>query len=849
MSKNSSSAGDSVATVASGRSLELLRDKIEYHIKYTMGLGLNGTTLRNASKQEVFIALSLALRDKIMEKWIATNQTYFENDVKQLYYFSQEYLMGRALSNNLINLGVQQEVSDVLESLGIHLNEIEDIEMEAGLGNGGLGRLAACFLDSLASLCLPGHGYGLYYQYGIFKQEILNGYQIENPDEWLKYGNPWAISNERDVVRVKFGGRLIKKVGPNGEEIVDMEGCETVCALPFDVPVVGYKGNVNTLRLWHVFPDYTRFDIESFNQGNYSGAFGFINPNDLSITAVLYPNDNHYEGKKLRLKQEFALVSASLQDIIRKFELKYKYYGDFPEKVAIQINDTHPALVIPELMRVLVIEKKFAWEEAWDLVVRTIAYTNHTVLPEALEEWPVHMIQELLPMHYDILEEINERFCEEIRDKYKDEPYETREDLVRKLSIIENGNVRMAHLSIVGSHSVNGVAALHTEILKERALKHFYMLYPEKFNNKTNGVTPRRWLLKANPKLADLITSKIGDGWVADLSELKKLESFINDDAFITQLLEVKRSNKILLSNYIYDNNPVKDADGEVCERIVVNPDSIFDVQAKRLHEYKRQLLNALHILMLYNELKENPEMDMVPRTFIFAAKAAPGYQLAKDIIKFINILARRINNTPTIKGKLKIVFLENYNVSLAEKLIPAADVSEQISTAGFEASGTGNMKFAANGALTIGTMDGANVEMAQEIGEENMFIFGLRSDEVKKLKEEGSYNPWNVFKGNPEVKKIIDQLFQGILAKDAGERTVLQRIANTLMHGGDFYYVLEDLPAYKESQEEIAKLYKSPLQWGRKCLLNIARVGYFSSDRTILEYNKDIWDLEALKI
>ncbi|HCY35883.1 MAG: glycogen phosphorylase [Candidatus Margulisiibacteriota bacterium] len=837
------------ATIKVEQAVNVLREKIEYHLKYTMGLGLSGTSLNNASKQEIYTALSLALRERIMEKWIETNDAYIEKDVKQLFYFSQEYLMGRALSNNLINLGAQKEVKEVIESLGYNLNEIEDVEMEAGLGNGGLGRLAACFLDSLASLKLPGHGYGLYYQYGIFKQTILNGYQVENPDEWLKYGNPWAIINERDAVKVQFGGRLIKKTNQNDEEIIEMEGCESVCALPFDVPVVGFSGNVNTLRLWHVFPDYTRFDIESFNQGNYPDAFEFINPNDLSITAVLYPNDNHYEGKRLRLKQEYALVSASLQDIIRKFEKTHKYYGDFPQKIAIQINDTHPALVIPELMRILVIEKKFEWDEAWEITTNTIAYTNHTVLPEALEEWPVHMIKELLPLHFDILEEINEKFCDEVRDKYKDETYEVREDIVRKMSIIENGSVRMAHLAIVGSHSVNGVAALHTQILKDRALRNFYIMYPEKFNNKTNGVTPRRWLLKSNPLLSELITSKIGFGWISDLSELKKLESYIDDEVFINQLMDVKAKNKEALTSYIFEYNPVKDANGEIVERIEINPDSIFDVHAKRLHEYKRQLMNALHIMMLHNEIKENPDKVFVPRTFIFAAKAAPGYQMAKDIIKFINILARRTNNAPELRGLIKVVFLENYNVSLAEKLIPAADLSEQISTAGFEASGTGNMKFALNGSLTIGTMDGANVEMAEEIGEENLFIFGMRSEEVKKLQEAGTYNPWNIFKEKPEVKKIIDQLFQGILARDASERTVLQRLANNLMHGGDFYYVLEDLSAYKAAQDEVAELYKNRIAWGKKALLNIARVGKFSSDRTILEYNKDIWGLLPVSI
>ncbi len=831
-------------------STDSLKTAVEYHLKKTLGLGLKGvTTVDEAVKESLILhlykALALALRDNIMDKWIVTNRTYKEQGAKQLYYLSAEYLTGRFLANNVINLDVQGEVEDLLKTLGLSFNEIEDREMDAGLGTGGLGRLAACFLDSIATLQLPGHGYGLRYDYGIFRQDILDGYQVEHPDQWLQHGNPWEIQREEDAVIVTFGGSIKRDNGCTNKQKSEIDGGETVFTIPFDTPIVGFNNStVNTLRLWSTsVPDYDQFDIKAFDQGDYEQALkNVLCHDDLTMVSILYPNDNHDSGKRLRLKQQYILVSASMQDIIRTYKKNHTSFELFHQKVAIQINDTHPSLVITELMKILIDQEGIEWDQAWDITVKTCAYTNHTVLSEALEQWDAKMMQEILPRNFEIVEIINHDFCVSVGEQYSGDM-----DRVRRVSIVEEGKVRMANLAIVGSHSVNGVAELHTQILKEEALCDFYELFPEKFNCKTNGITPRRWLLKPNPELANLITEKIGNQWITDLSELEKLEKYAEDTLFLDTIMEIKHRNKERLKDYVYRHNPVKDRDGNIVEKIEVNQDSIFDVQAKRLHEYKRQLLNALHILLLYNGLKDAPNRVITPRTFFFAAKSAPGYEMAKAIIKFINILARVINHDRDIKDMIKIVFLENYNVSLAEILLTAADVSEQISTAGLEASGTGNMKLALNGALTIGTMDGANVEMSKEIGEENMFIFGLKADEVKQLKENG-YNPSDECNRFEAIQRIINQLYSEELSTDPEEREILKRIADSLVQE-DKYFILKDLIPYREAQDKVSELYEEKMSWAKKVVLNIARSGKFSSDRTIKQYNDDIWNLNKIPI
>jgi glycogen phosphorylase len=831
-------------------SVNSLKEGVQYHLKKTMGLGVRGVlSIKGAVKQKLYLhiykALALTMRDRIMDNWIATNREYKKKDAKQLYYLSAEYLPGRFLGNNMINMEVQEEVNGLLISMGLTLNEIEDMEMDAGLGTGGLGRLAACFLDSLATLQLPGHGYGLRYDYGIFRQEILKGYQVEHPDQWLQHGNPWEIQHEEDMVIVKFGGHIHR------EDVLDCKGkteirnYETVTAIPFDTPIVGFRNNtVNTLRLWSTsVPDYDQFDIKAFDRGDYANALSrVLSHEDLTMVSILYPNDSHDPGRLLRLKQQYILVSASIQDILRTYKRNYRSFDHFYQKVAIQINDTHPSLAITELMRVLVDEEKVDWDKAWAITVKTCGYTNHTVLSEALEQWDAGMMKKLLPRNYEIIEIINYDFCKSISDKYSGDI-----NRIRRMSIIENGKVRMANLAIVGSHSVNGVAQLHTQILKKQVLSDFHEMFPKKISSKTNGITPRRWLLKANPELADLIINKIGEDWITDLTKLKKLEKFADNTNFLNQLMEIKHLNKKRLKDYIYEHNPVKDESGRIIGRVEVNPVSIFDVQAKRLHEYKRQLLNALHILMLYNELKDNPTKSIIPRTFLFAAKSAPGYDMAKAIIKFINILARIINNDPDINEMIKVVFLENYNVTLAEILLTAADVSEQISTAGLEASGTGNMKLALNGALTIGTLDGANVEMSEEIGIENMFIFGLRAEEVKQLRENG-YNPEEFLKSVESIQRIINQLRSEELTNIPEEKDVFNKITESLIRE-DKYFALKDLLSYKEAWEKAYELYHDKNSWAKKVVLNIARMGKFSSDWTIKQYNKEIWGLKETPI
>ncbi len=836
--------------ISASPSSHFLKDGIEYHLKNTLGLGVRGVlSIKEAVKQKLYLhiykALALTMRDKIMDNWIATNQEYKKKDVKQLYYLSAEYLPGRFLGNNMINLGIQEEVKNLLVSLGLNLNEIEDMEMDAGLGTGGLGRLAACFLDSIATLQLPGHGYGLRYDYGIFQQEILNGYQVEHPDQWLQHGNPWEILHEEERVVVKFGGHVHREDISDSKGKTEIKDYETVAAVPFDMPIVGFKNNtVNTLRLWSTsVPDYDQFDIKAFDRGDYANALKHVlNHEDLTMVSILYPNDSHDPGKLLRLRQQYILVSASIQDIFRTYKKNHISFDNFHKKVAIQINDTHPSLAITELMRVLVDEEEVDWDKAWKITVKTCGYTNHTVLSEALEQWDASMMKEVLPRNYEIIEIINHDFCKSVGDKYIGDM-----DRIRRMSIIESGRVRMSNLAIVGSHSVNGVAQLHTQILKKQVLRDFHEMFPKKISNKTNGITQRRWLLKANPELAGLISNKIGESWMTNLSELKKLEKFADNTQFLDQLMEIKHRNKKRLKDYIYEHNPVKDRYGRIIERIEVDPDSIFDVQAKRLHEYKRQLMNALHILMLYNKLKDDRSKSFVPTTFLIAAKSAPGYDMAKAIIKFINILARVINNDPDVKGKIKVVFLENYNITQAEILLTAADVSEQISTAGLEASGTGNMKLALNGALTIGTLDGANVEMSEEIGIENMFIFGLRTEEVKQLRESG-YKPEEVCNSDERIQNIINQLRSGELTNVSKERYILSKITESLIRE-DKYFILKDLLSYKEAWEKVFELYHDKNSWAKKVVLNIARMGKFSSDRTIKEYNTDIWCLEKTPI
>ncbi len=795
-----------------------------------------GKTIEEAHEYEIYYAASRATLDYIVENWYNTKKTYAKKQVKQMYYFSAEFLMGRYLGNNLINLQINDAVKETLEELGVDINKVEDQEMDAGLGNGGLGRLAACFLDSLATLKLPGHGYGLRYKYGMFDQRIENGFQVEYPDDWTKFGDPWSIKRMDRVFEIKFGGQIEVHRDEVGKEYFKRVNTENVNAVAYDIPIIGYGNDtVNTLRLWEArSPE--GFDLKLFNDQKYLLASeNAVQAEDIS--RVLYPNDTEKDGKLLRLKQQFFFTSASLQDIVRRYKSLYgNDFSKFHEKVAIQLNDTHPVVSIPELMRILLDYEKLNWGEAWNICKNVFSYTNHTILSEALEKWEISLFQPLLPRIYQIVEEINRRFMEELNEKYPDDWQKKQE-----MAIIGNGQIRMAWLAIVGSHTVNGVAALHTEILKNSELKEWYELYPEKFQNKTNGITQRRWLLKSNPELAGLITELIGDKWITDLYELKKLEQFIEDDNVLNRLTEIKFRNKQKLAEYIKETTGID-----------VNPHSIFDVQVKRLHEYKRQLLNVLHIMDLYNKLKENPLLDVEPRTFIFGAKAAAGYRRAKGIIKLINAVAERVNNDPDINGKIKVVFLENYRVSLAEKIFPAADVSEQISTASKEASGTGNMKFMLNGAITMGTLDGANVEIVEEAGAENEFIFGLKADEVVRLEGYGKYNPMEEYNVVEGLTKVIDQLSDGTY--DDNHTGIFRELQASLLYGvdggrPDVYFVLRDFSSYRNAQTELQKAYKDKRNWAKKMLKNIANAGKFSSDRTIAEYAKDIWNIHPVKV
>ena len=788
--------------------------------------------IEEANQQEVFQAVSYAVKDIIIDKWIATHKQYEKDDPKMVYYMSMEFLMGRALGNNMINLCAYDEIKEALDELGLDINVIEDQEPDAALGNGGLGRLAACFMDSLATLEYPAYGCGIRYKYGMFKQEIKDGYQVEVPDNWLKDGNPFEIKRSEYRYEVKFGGYVRSyRDEKTGRDMFVQEDYRSVIAVPYDIPVLGYGNNtVNSLRIWDAEPVNT-FNLNSFDKGDYQKA---IEEENLAknIVEVLYPNDNHYAGKELRLKQQYFFVSASVQRAVDRY--KSMNNGDVKnlyKKVTFQLNDTHPTVAVAELMRILMDENGLEWDEAWDVTTKTVAYTNHTIMAEALEKWPIELFSRLLPRIYQIVEEINRRFVEEIKAKYPGD-----QEKVRKMAIIYDGQVKMANLAIVAGYSVNGVAKLHTEILKKQELRDFYEMMPEKFNNKTNGITQRRFLKHANPLLSDWITDKIGDGWVTDLSQLEKLMLYVDDPKAQQDFMQIKYKNKVRLAKYIKEHNGID-----------VDPNSIFDVQVKRLHEYKRQLLNILHVMYLYNQIKRNPDYDMVPRTFIFGAKAAAGYKIAKQTIKLINNVANVINNDASIKGKIKVVFIENYRVSNGEIIFAAADVSEQISTASKEASGTGNMKFMLNGAITLGTMDGANVEIVNEVGAENAQIFGLSSDEVIRFENEGGYDPMEIFNNDQEIRDVLMELINGKYSKEDPE--MFRDIYNSLLNSqegrrADTYFILKDFRSYAEAQRKIDERYRDTNGWAKTVMTNTAKAGKFSSDRTIEEYATEIWHL-----
>jgi glycogen phosphorylase len=784
-----------------------------------------------ATPHDNFYALSLVVRDMMIEKWIETQQKYYDENLKRVYYLSLEFLIGRTLGNSLINLKVFDECKLALEELGLNLDDLREEEQDAGLGNGGLGRLAACFLDSMATLELPCYGYGIRYDFGIFNQEIVDGYQVEKPDNWLKLGSPWEIERAEFEIRIQFNGNVSTYKNKHGKTCYKWENTQDVLAIPYDIPIPGYDTDtVNTLRLWTAKAT-NEFDLYDFNMGNYVEAVEEKNKWE-NISKVLYPNDVTEFGKILRLQQQYFFVSASLRDIIRRFQKYNNDFNNFPDKVAIQLNDTHPAIAIAELMRILTDVYDIGWHEAWEITIKTFGYTNHTLLPEALEKWPVEIMEKLLPRHMQIIYQINYEFLSAVSMKYPGDV-----ERLRRMSIIDESGaryVRMAYLAIIGSHSTNGVAELHSNLLKNEVLKDFYEFYPDRFNNKTNGITQRRWLLKSNPKLSDLITDKIGDGWIKNLFLLKNLEGFVDDKNFRKKWQNIKRENKEKLIEIIKKETNIE-----------VSPDSLFDVQVKRLHEYKRQLLNVLNIISIYIDLKSNPNMTFVPRTFIFGAKAAPGYYMAKLIIKLINNVGNVINNDPDINGKIKVVFLPNYRVSLAEKIFPASDLSEQISTAGKEASGTGNMKFALNGALTIGTLDGANVEIAEEVGNENIFIFGLTVNEIKDLKDKG-YFPREYYNQNSRLKKVIDLISCGFFSTE--NPNLFQPIIDNLLNG-DPYFNMADFQLYYDCQQKVSLEFLNQDNWTKKSILNVANMGKFSTDRTISEYANDIWNISSLKI
>jgi len=823
-------ASTSGATIRDSFDKELFKRSVLYNVKT-----LYRKTLEEATPQQIFQAVSYAVKDQVIDMWLETQKQYEKKDPKTVYYLSMEFLMGRALGNMMINMKAFKPVAEALDELGLDLNIIEDQEPDAALGNGGLGRLAACFLDSLATLGYASYGCGIRYRYGMFKQQIRDGYQVEVPDNWLENGNPFELRRPEYAKEVKFGGYVSVRTDENGRNNYYQEGYQAVRAVPYDLPIVGYgNGIVNTLRIWDAEP-IDVFRLDSFDKGDYQKA---VEQENLArnIVEVLYPNDNHYAGKELRLKQQYFFISASVQEAVQKYMRNHDDIRNFHEKVTFQLNDTHPTVAVAELMRILMDEYYLTWDEAWEVTTKTCAYTNHTIMAEALEKWPIELFSRLLPRVYQIIEEINRRFIADIEKKYPGN-----QDKVRKMAIIYDGQVKMAHLAICAGYSVNGVARLHTEILKNQELKDFYELFPEKFNNKTNGITQRRFLLHGNPLLADWVTAHIGDDWITNLPKIKKLKVYADDEKAQQEFMNIKYRNKVRLAQYIKEHNGVD-----------VDPRSIFDVQVKRLHEYKRQLLNILHVMYLYNEIKEHPEMEFYPRTFIFGAKAAAGYMNAKLTIKLINAVSDVINNDASINGKIKVVFIEDYRVSNAEMIFAAADVSEQISTASKEASGTGNMKFMLNGALTIGTMDGANVEIVEEVGEENAFIFGLSSDEVINFENYGGYNPMEIFNNDPDVRKVLMQLINGTYAPQDPDlfRPLYNSLLNTQSTSkADTYFILKDFKSYADAQKRVEAAYKDEKGWARSAILNTACSGKFTADRTIQEYVNDIWHLDKVTI
>ncbi|MBR3635612.1 MAG: glycogen/starch/alpha-glucan phosphorylase [Lachnospiraceae bacterium] len=813
---------------------ELFKRSVLYNVKT-----LYRKNIEEASDQEIFQAVGYAIKDAIVDHWMTTQKEYEKKDPKIVYYMSMEFLMGRALGNNLINLQAYKAVKECLEELGVDINVIEDQEPDAALGNGGLGRLAACFLDSLATLGYGAYGCGIRYRYGMFKQKIQDGFQVEVPDNWLAVNNPFELRRPEYTKQVKFGGYVSVSVDENGRNVFRQENYQVVNAVPYDLPIVGYgNGIVNTLRIWDAQP-VECFQLDSFDKGEYHKA---VEQENLArnIVEVLYPNDNHWAGKELRLKQQYFFISASVQEAVDKYMRTHSDIRKMYEKVTFQLNDTHPTVAVAELMRILMDDFYLTWDEAWDVTTKVCAYTNHTIMAEALEKWPIELFSRLLPRIYQIVEEINRRFIIEIEKKY---PYDTgvTQEKIKKMAIVYDGQVKMAHLAIVAGYSVNGVARLHTEILKNQELKDFYEMFPEKFNNKTNGITQRRFLLHANPLLADWVTEHIGDDWITDLSKIKKLKVYANDEQCRQEFMNIKYRNKVRLAEYILEHNGIE-----------VDPRSIFDVQVKRLHEYKRQLLNILHVMYLYNQIKEHPDMDFYPRTFIFGAKAAAGYKNAKLTIKLINSVADVINNDESIDGKIKVVFIENYRVSNAELIFAASDVSEQISTASKEASGTGNMKFMLNGAITLGTMDGANVEIVEEVGKENAVIFGLSSDEVINYENNGGYDPMEIFNSDEEIRKVLMQLVNGFYSHNDTElfRTLYNSLLNTQSTDkADRYFILKDFKSYAEAQKKIEAFYRDEDAWAKAAILNVACSGKFTSDRTIQEYVDDIWHLDKVKL
>ncbi|MBI5178759.1 MAG: glycogen/starch/alpha-glucan phosphorylase [Nitrospinae bacterium] len=807
--------------------VETLKDQIKNHIVSTLA-----KDPERSSKYDYYSAVAYATRDRLIERWIKTQNAYYQSKAKRVYYLSLEFLAGRTLGNSLINMGMMDDCHQALHELGYDLEEVREVEWDAGLGNGGLGRLAACFLDSLATLEIPSYGYGIHYEYGIFYQKITNGHQVEVPDNWLRYGNPWEFARTGHLFPVNFFGKVNQFTDANGALRNEWVDAEEVMAIAYDTPVPGYNNNhVINMRLWAARSSRD-FDLNYFNQGDYIRALESKMMTE-TISKVLYPSDHVAEGKELRFKQQYFLVCATIQDIIRRHKKHHSNFDNFPDTVALQLNDTHPVLAIPELMRILLDKENYSWEAAWDITVRTFGYTNHTVMPEALEKWTVSLVGEILPRHLQIIYEINQRFLEQVARTFPGDV-----ERIKRVSIIEEAKekmVRMANLAIVGSHSVNGVSALHTELLKTGVFKDFDEIFPGRFNNKTNGITPRRWLKKCNPGLSRLITGNIGEGWVTDLDQLKKLKPLAKDKAFRAAWRQAKHANKERLAKYIMETNGIK-----------VDPDSLFDVHVKRIHEYKRQLLNVLHVVTLYNRIKENPGGDHTPRTVIFGGKAAPSYWMAKLTIKLVNAVADIVNSDKKVSEKLKVVFLANYRVSLAEKIMPAADLSEQISTAGTEASGTGNMKFALNGALTIGTLDGANIEIMEEVGKENIFIFGLTADEVADLNKKG-YNPKEFYDNIPELKKALDMIGSGYFSPF--NPSLFAPVVDALVNKGDHFMLLADYASYIDCQERVSAAYRDKDRWDTMSILNTANMGKFSSDRTIKEYAREIWNVKPVHV